>query len=799
MRNTSITFVVVLVCTLLCCSFTSDPSLSVPDSIVKQLDFFRAQHQEKLYLHTDKPYYAAGENIMFKAYLVNAVTHVPASLSNFIYVELINEKNEIANRIKVKYQKENFQGSMALPPDQSAGNYRLRAYTSWMRNIDSDFFYERVLQIGNSIQPADTTIVAPKDKQKANRKDKVNLNDFALTFFPEGGDLLEEVTQFVAFKAQGADGLSTELSGHVLNQQHDTVALIKTEHNGMGTFMLYPKPGDVFRAVVTTAAGITKEVNLPSVKKQGIALTVIQNKGAVRYQLKSTPSTVWPDSLYLVVHTRGNPLIVKPVSADHASGTVETSFFTEGITHFVLLDGDGMPLSERLVFIYPQKLPEWTLATDKKKYERREKISMQLSLAGNELMPENGTYSVSITDNRTVKPDSLADNILSNLLLTSDLKGNIENPGAYFYSPSKYVFRQLDLIMLTHGWRRFAIGNFKKPQEFIPSFFFEKGQYISGKIENYFAQGAKKAPIVVMAPRLELVDATETDEKGNFLIEGLQYEDSITFVIQARTKKGLALVNILMDQETVPEVKPKIPFSLLPPVLNDDYLFNTREKYYYEGGVKIYNLGEVVVKGATQQQTAREASSRVWADYTMTKETLEKSLVRSAMDLFKRALSSKPELLTDPLVVINGMAYWKDNYVLETIYPSEMLTFDVYRDASRCPYGSSAYDGGAAVVITLKPDAMNREKRGIALFNSLGYSKTVEFYNPTYETEKKKASTVPDLRTTVYWNPVLVPDSTGKIAFDFYTADNLGCYNVEVEGVTSTGKISFFRGTINNN
>lgn len=798
MRNASISFIAALFSILLCCSFVSDPSMSVHDSIIKQLSYSVFQQQEKLYLHLDKPYYAAGENMMFKGYLVNASTHTPASVSNFIYVELINEKNEIAKRIKVRRQKETFQGCIALASDQPSGNYRLRAYTNWMRNTDSDFFYERVLQIGNSIQPADTTVVVPKEKQKENRKEKAKSDDFSLTFFPEGGDLLEEVTQIVAFKAQGANGWSTELSGHVLNQLNDTVALIKTEHNGMGTFMLYPKPGDTFRAIVTSASGSTKELDLPAVKKQGISLSVVQNKGAIRYQLKSTPSTVWPDSLYLVVHTRGNPMVVTPVSASRASGTIETPLFSEGITHFILLNGEGMPLSERLVFIYPQHLPEWKITTDKEKYERREKVSMQLSLAGKDLITANGSYSVSITDNRTVKPDSLADNILSNLLLTSDLKGNIENPGAYFYSPSKYVFRQLDLIMLTHGWRRFTIGNFKNPQEFVPSFFFEKGQYISGKIENFFSQGAKNAPIYIMAPSLQLVETTETDEQGNFIVQGLQYEDSVTFVVQARTKKGLALVTILMDEETISEVKPNVPFPLALPPLNEDYLFNTREKYYYEGGVKVYNLGEVVVKGTTQHQSAREASRRVWADYTMTQETLEKSLVRSAMDLFKRALVSKPELLVDPLVVIDGMTYWKDNYVLETIYPSEMLTFDVYRDASRCSYGSAGYDGGAAVVITLKPGAMVREKRGIALFNSLGYSKTVEFYNPTYETEKKKASTIPDLRTTIYWNPVLIPDSTGKIAFDFYTADKPGCYNVEIEGITNTGKVTFFRGTINN-
>ena len=108
---------------------------------------------------------------------------------------------------------------------------------------------------------------------------------------------------------------------------------------------------------------------------------------------------------------------------------------------------------------------------------------------------------MSITDNHTVYPDSLGDNILSNILLTSDLKGYIENPGYYFNGPyTPAVQRHLDLVMLTHGWRRFRIENLTQTPQFEAKYFIEAGQAVSGQVKNAFGKGASDASIVAYSP-----------------------------------------------------------------------------------------------------------------------------------------------------------------------------------------------------------------------------------------------------------------------------------------------------------
>lgn len=615
--------------------------------------------------------------------------------------------------------------------------------------------------------------------------------DFTLTFFPEGGDLLEETRQLLAFKSQKSNGYSLDVKGFIQNQQGDTITSFATEHDGMGCISFYAERDKQYYATVFSEDGTRKRFDLPQAKEKGFSLALVQSAGKLHYQIKTSPSTEWGDSLFLVGHTRGFLMFVLPVFKGGQTGAIDLRNLPEGITHLALSDRNGLVLTERLTFIYPEKSLSWKVNTDKPLYGRREKVSMSVQLGTLDNIPISGDFSISVTDNRSVIPDTLADNILSNLLLTSDLKGYIENPGYYFTQKNRKTLRGLDLIMMTHGWRRFAIKDFNEKTE-EPAYFVEKGQFISGRIKNFIGKGAKNASIVAAAMNHNFVKTLNTNEKGEFVLDDMEYYDTTMFVIQARTKGGLALVEIQMDTETFPEVNNKNLFTDTLFRFNDNYLLFSSEKYYNEGGERVFNLKEVVIKGKLSKESKEEAE-RVWADYSMTPEMLEKSLVRSAQELFRDAMGGAE--LETPLVVLDGMCCWDDNYILSTIYPEDILTFDLYKDQSKCPYGSPS-KSGPAVVITLKPEAMNRKKQGIALFQSLGYTQSVEFYHPIYDTPEKKANPVPDIRTTVYWNPRLSIDDSGMANVEFYTTDSPTSYNVEIEGVTAEGKVCRYTGSL---
>lgn len=778
------TFVSLLVCLL----FTGMTSFSFffEDTQDKQIvSFFenlRSVQQEKLYLHLDKPYYAAGEKIWFKGYLLNAATHTPDMPDNFIYIELLDRENKIVGRQKIKRKENGFMGSILLPSDIPAGEYTLRSYTNWMRNTDEAFFYQRNIPVANPLNKPDSV----KTGRTAGGKE----GDFSVSFFPEGGHLLVGQRQQIAFKCQKTNGYSGAVEGYIVNQTGDTLTQLRSEHDGMGTFFLLPEKGHFYYALVRSPGYKEKKIKLPHMESSGITLALNQSADKIRYQIKSEQAVDagLSDSLYLIAHTRGLLRFLLPVSRTNGDGSIDPAYFPGGITHFLLLDRSGNCLSERLLFVYPEENTHWKVQTDKEKYERREKVKLDIRLENEEKSLVKGAFSVSITDNNSVEMDLSGDNIYSNLLLVSDLKGFIENPGWYFREKSRKTLRGLDLLMLTHGWSRFDVKPFtSKP--YIPSFFVEKGQFISGRIKNFSGKEAKDAGIVVMNPANNIIRMLESDEKGCFLLDGIDYCDSTTFVIQARNKRGLAVVDIEMDKETIPQKQSKnlFPDSLL--MFNRDYLFSAAE-----AGMQVVHLEDVVIEGK-RTQSAREEAARVWADYSMTEKMLGNSVSRTAKDLFRHAMGGIDISEASPLVVLDGMCCWDDNYILETIYPDDMKSFDVYKDQKRCSYGSIS-KSGPAVVITLKPEAMSRRRKGLAMFSSQGYVPADDYYHPVYDTPEKKKTDKMDIRSTLYWNPVLEVDSAGHSCVEFYTSDMPSSYYIEVEGVDVSGRIYRYTGNL---
>src|SRR3569833_1446083 len=110
---------------------------------IARLRSFLTEHiTEKTYLHFDKPYYAAGDTMYFKAYATMGERHVPSRISSILHVDLINMQNKIDQSIKLQLVNGISWGDFALPDSLHKGTYRVRAWTQWMRN-DPGIFFEK--------------------------------------------------------------------------------------------------------------------------------------------------------------------------------------------------------------------------------------------------------------------------------------------------------------------------------------------------------------------------------------------------------------------------------------------------------------------------------------------------------------------------------------------------------------------------------------------------------------------------------------------------------------------------------
>ncbi len=831
--------------------------------------------QEKIYLHTDKPYYSAGEDIWFKAYLLNASTHRPTTKSRYVYVELTDRSDSVVSRVKIRKDSLGFSGNLKLSPELSPGNYALRAYTFWMQNATPDFFFHKNIYIGNKIDdrissqtvfgtpvngkiPVNITftntfskpVVEKKikisqswlkaDKQKSvlttdskgkiqfqamidttnlkkkyieisinepglKYKNKILLpdfrNDFDIQFFPESGVFLNNNLQTIGFKAIATNGLSTEITGRIFNNLNEEITDFKSVNKGMGKFIIKTNPDENYYAIVKTSKGIEKRLPLPTTQSEGVNMRFSYNRGKILYNV-SNNTTKSLDSLFLMIHSRGVVYFMKPLRENE--GQLPENILPTGINSFSIIDSTGNTYCERLVFIRPLVMPQVAVNTDKTTYGKREPVNVAFQIQSTTGKPLEGDFSISITDSKNVVPDTLCDNMLSYLLLSSDIKGYIEDPTSYFADNSNATREKTDILMLTQGWRRFNTADVVKDKFKAPEYYLEAGQTISGKVLNLFQKPVKECDVIMFSGYKNGISVAKTDTAGRFMIDGIQFPDSTTIALKAKSKTKIVDVELIIDKDIFPPVNSFIPdnqsFESKPP---SDYFQMIKEKYYTEGGMMVFNLDDLNVTAEAKKSNEMTDFYAGMADNNFGTEKLEDFPGMGVLDI----------IVMMPGVQVNGQSvsirgasgnplFIVDGIETENLEDVMYLnSFDIenialFKGASATFFGSKG--GNGVIAITLKKGVVRQALTPPSLMHitPLGYQKPTEFYVPKYEVDSVRQLVKPDLRTTIYWNPKLRTDSTGTFNFKFYTADKPNNYNINLEGISKTGEICRFVGVI---
>ncbi|HVS95135.1 MAG TPA: hypothetical protein VHE54_01580, partial [Puia sp.] len=422
--------------------------------------------QEKLFVHIDKTFYLAGEFIWFKAYDVDSRGNMPLSISGVAYVELLDKDQKPVLQEKIALKNGAGHGSFRIPSSIVPGHYIFRAYTGWMKNFSPDLYYHQSLTILNTLnnEAPDTA------RQHADAADA----GYAIRFFPEGGSLVDGLVSEVGFKATDRSDNGMPCSGVVVDQRKDTVARFTANRFGMGHFTFTPLPGNTYTALVTAAPGKASE-SLPAALEQGIVLH-LEDIDAHRLRVSVHSTAALPDpSLYLFVHTRHHirSILVNRLAGNQASFLIDKDSLDNGISHITLFTAERTPVCERLYC----KQPERRLRIDVKPAGTtgttgpRSKLTVELSTTdpSGRPLPADLSMSVFLVDPLQPVPE---ENILSYLLLRSDLRGRIQSPGSYFGDSGRATREALDDLMLTQGWSRFRwddILHDKKPAfEFLP-------------------------------------------------------------------------------------------------------------------------------------------------------------------------------------------------------------------------------------------------------------------------------------------------------------------------------------------
>jgi hypothetical protein len=141
------------------------------NTIIKKAVKLNNEHPfEKVYLHFDKPYYAIGDTVWFKAY-VTVDIHQPSTLSKVVYIDVISSKDSIVQTLKLQANGGIALGDFILSDvNYKQGNYRVRAYTNYMRNFDAAYFFNKTIPVGNFNKTINTNISLSGTAQNNNAK-----------------------------------------------------------------------------------------------------------------------------------------------------------------------------------------------------------------------------------------------------------------------------------------------------------------------------------------------------------------------------------------------------------------------------------------------------------------------------------------------------------------------------------------------------------------------------------------------------------------------------------------------------
>ncbi|MBL7738868.1 MAG: hypothetical protein JNK14_06580 [Chitinophagaceae bacterium] len=750
---------------------------------------------EKAYLHYDKPAYAAGETIWFKAYMMSEV--FPANESKSLYVDWIDDKGTLLQHTVSPILDAVTNGQYEIPSDYKGGYIHVRAYTKWMLNFDSAFLYNKTIRIIN------------RNPNPALAK---NTPVPVLGFFPEGGDIVAGIYNKVAFKANDQWGRPVKVKGILLDKQGKKIDSILSVHDGMGSFSFVPDPGMSYTVKWKDEKSVERNTPLPVIKQQGVTLQVIaagtNRHLTIRYTAEAAAVS---DTMHVVgtMHQHQAFKIARPASGPFIKATIPTNQLPSGILTVTVFDKNWKALAERITFVnndeyrfQPEmEVQHWGL---NKRARNEIKITIPDSLIAN--------LSVSVTD-YAIGTDS-STNIISHLLLSSELKGDIYNPAYYFTSNSEPVSQHLDLVMLTHGWRRYKWDDVIAGK--IPKLKFERDTSylsLSGKVYGVMPGQVPPGTEIILVVK-------QKDQEGKFLLVPVKTDgsfkdpsvilfDTAHVHYQFQKGKGLGDASVQFMTDKVPAP------SVTAPVANANTAWNDTAGSYRQwlltdeandiaNQFKIKTLENVTVrsrgKSPVQLMDEKYASGLFSGGDGYQFDVVNDPMAGGYMNIFNYLQGKVAGLQVNtgsnpPSLQWRGGApqLYLDEVPADASFVSSVSVNDVaYIKVFRPPFMGGFNGGNGAIAIyTRRGDDVKQEPgKGLANNKISGYTAIKEFYSPNYSTFKQ-GNEQRDLRTTLYWNPsVIMAPQKREAILRFYNNDVSKAFRVVIEGMTIDGRLA---------
>lgn len=773
------------------------PSKSV--ETVKKFSALQADiPRERIYLHTDRDWYYYGDRIWFSAYVVAGSYNILSEISTVLYVDLFEPNGNLVKREVIELTEGRGNGSISFNQDENEtpGTYQIKAYTTWALNFDDSYVFEKNLEVLSD---------------EVREKDSEDIGSIDLQFFPESGYLIEDIQTRLAYKAIGTDGLGEEVSGVLFKEDGSEVARFETEYMGMGIIEFTPEKNTGYYAMVNN-----QRFELPEAKTNGVIMNMSQEEDFYKVETRSTNTS--SQELLLFAHVRGQVYHAALISLKEGESEVSITKdkFPTGVVHFTLLDKDGLPTAERLIY-NKNKLDvlDVELTTSKESFGFREASDMALSIQDFEGKPLAGYVSVSVFDDKLNPYDAFNSDIRTHLNLETELKGHIEQPGFYF-SGSANADSYLDLLLLTQGWRAYDISAIAEAEEIELDYMPETGFTVSGKVTGGLLKKAQKnaALFFSLGTQDGQAKVVTTDDDGRFVIDNIEVEGEKKVSIRGNTEKGGNNINISLDKQfstlpqstgTIVEVDQSenrgIETAMESELKERASSVQLESEQFVDAQMRL-EMEEITVTSTRVNdsfadnisETSSGLGSRVDLDEKDYLKNLSIVQILNQQPGVSAPLGSNAVTIrtgftsvnTTPEAIILIDDVYSDYQTLKNVPTPEIKSVTILRSSVDLAIFGAEGAGGAIIVTTRSGNGYQSDTRGFVTASVKGFQIPTEFYSPKYGITVPSDLQKVDNRITLHWEPSLSV-SGNQFLPKFWTNDIPSTYRIVVEGLTETG------------
>lgn len=595
--------------------------------------------------------------------------------------------------------------------------------------------------------------------ESISRSIPIVLNKIDLAFYPEGGEMINQMENRVAFKAMNEFGKPADIEGEVLDKDGKVVAEFNSYHMGMGAFDFIPEEGQSYTARITKPAGVDKKYELPEALPVGYTISVDNsNKDMIKVKVISSEE----EELSLLAQVRGKLCYSTAINAKAGYNVVKipAKKFPMGVAQFTLFDHKGIARAERLAFVNKDQQLQVSIKTDKEKYLPREKVNMTITVKDDRGLPMPGSFSLAVTNDQLLSfADDKQGNILSQMLLEQDLKQKVEEPNFYFDPKEEKADEALDYLLMTSGWRRFEWQKVAWSQ--VPRVMFQgEKAVVSGKIlDAYTRKPIKKASL-----KINDKYTVKADENGVFSLKGVDLSEKCSLYFTA-----------------------------------DGYGNSSRFISRYQDNLMVYmypqNYGTYTVN-ATRAQ--------IQMDEVMLAPAAAKHVELAAVEVMEvqkrhRKKEGRAERRNEP----------RDKNKEQLAVPMEEPVGGA-KVAEKKDKAEEAeekdVDNFKQLAAGIAMDdrwAMDEEFAGEDIRDLQGnnqqqaqvYYRARTFAAPVYD-QAQNVEMRTDFRNTIYWNPNVEVGTNGKAKVSFYTSDDITSFRAVLEGIGFDGSVAHSEKTI---